>query len=140
MNAKTKQTQRQKIIDAFQEKPGVDSTNAADILIGPMGILGTGHTLIRARQIVICDPDWEEWKGMQAEFRIHRFGQLNNTVAWYLWCLDVPIEATLKTRHESRRKLKKRTERKRLEALQWGQDREEMEKKKKEDALAAQMV
>ena len=25
---------------------------------GPLGILGTGYTLNRARQIVICDPDW----------------------------------------------------------------------------------
>ena len=53
-----------------------------------MGILSTGYPLTRARQIVICDPDWEEWKGTQAEFRIHRYGQLNPTQAWFLWCLD----------------------------------------------------
>ena len=115
-----KQKDRQDIINAFQ----VDSGNAADVLVGPMGILGTGYTLTRARQIVICDPDWEEWKGTQAEFRIHRYGQLNNTQAWFLWCLDVPIEKTLKSRHESRRRLKQRTERKDQDAAKWAQDDE----------------
>ena len=46
---------------------------------------------------------------MQAEFRIHRYGRLNDTIAWFLWCLDVPIEKTLKACHETRRKLKQRT-------------------------------
>ena len=59
-----------------------------------MGILGTGDTLTRARQTVICDPDGKEWKGTQAKFRIHRYGQLKDTVVWFLWCLDVLVEPT----------------------------------------------
>ena len=50
VHARLKQKDRQDIINAFQVKSG----NAADVLVGPMGILGTGYTLTRARQIVIC--------------------------------------------------------------------------------------
>ena len=75
VHAKLKQKERQDIIDAFQE----NSANAADVLIGPMGILGTGYTLIWARQIVMCDPEWVEWKGTQAEFRIHRYRPNHST-------------------------------------------------------------
>ena len=49
VHAKLKQKERQDIIDASHE----NSANATDALVGPMGILGTGYTLTRARQIVI---------------------------------------------------------------------------------------
>ena len=92
-----------------------------------MGIPGTRYTLTRAWQIVICEPDWEGWKGLQAEFRIHRSGQLNPTQAWFLWCLDIPIEATLKQHHESRDRLKQKTERKDREAERWARSEKEKE-------------
>ena len=60
-----------------------------------------------------CEKRREElvalYHGSRQEFHIHRYGQLNDTIAWFLWWLDIPIEKTLKTHHETRRKSKQRT-------------------------------
>ena len=60
-----------------------------------------------------CEKRREEldalYHGSRQEFRIHRYGQLNDIISCFLWCLDVTIKKTLKTHHETSRKLKQRT-------------------------------
>lgn len=61
--------------------------------------MGTGINLTRAKQIIIVDPEYTSYAEEQAEGRITRIGQLNNTIAHVLVCYDVEIERRIKRRH-----------------------------------------
>ena len=94
---------REEIYRKFQE----DDT--PDVLLGTMRLLGTGITLTRARQIVIVDLDYNASSGDQAEKRISRIGQTNESIAHILLCTDVKIEQEIRKRHDKRQQVQNMT-------------------------------
>ncbi len=75
--------------------------------MGTMHLLGTGITLTRARQIVIIDLDYNTYLSDQAEKRISRIGQSNESTAHILICTDVTIEQHIRKRHNKRQEIQK---------------------------------
>ena len=69
MNGRTTPVQKQKAVDAFQEREEVQ------IILGQMLPLGEGWTLTQAQDVVFCEPDWVPGKNDQLLDRINRIGQ-----------------------------------------------------------------
>ncbi len=69
MDGRTTPTQKQKVVDAFQERDDVK------IILGQMLPLGEGWTLTAAQDVVCCEIDWVPGKNDQLLNRINRIGQ-----------------------------------------------------------------
>jgi hypothetical protein len=78
---------RQNVIDAFTD--AVDDTGARkskdnfQFIIGPPRLLGQGHQLTRAANIVLMEPDYDFTRELQAYARINRIGQENEETRSY---------------------------------------------------------
>lgn len=97
---------REEIYKRFQEN------DTPDVLLGTIRLLGKGITLTRARQSVIVDLDYNASSGDQAEKRISRIGQTNESIAHVLVCTDVKIEQEIRKRHDKRKQVQNMTMRK----------------------------
>lgn len=97
---------REEIYNRFQEN------DTPDVLLGTICLLGKGITLTRARQIVIVDLDYNASSGDQAEKRISRIGQTNESIAHVLVCTDVKIEQEIRKRHDKHKQVQNMTMRK----------------------------
>ncbi len=69
MDGRTTPVQKQKAVDAFQEREEIQ------IILGQMLPLGEGWTLTQAQDVVFCEPDWVPGKNDQLLDRINRIGQ-----------------------------------------------------------------
>jgi hypothetical protein len=73
------------ILEAFQDEVMLDTTGkpmgsakrdfSPTILVGTIGLLGTGTNLQRAQTLFITEPQFTSTLTSQAEGRVHRFGQ-----------------------------------------------------------------
>ena len=90
---------REEIYRQFQEN------DTPDVLLRTLRLLGTGITLTHARQIVIVDLDYNASSSDQAEKRISRIGQTNESIAHILVCTDVKIEQEIKKCHDKRQQV-----------------------------------
>jgi superfamily II DNA or RNA helicase len=74
----TPSTERQSIIDRFQQQDGVK------IFFATLKAGGVGITLTAADTVIFTDLDWVPANHRQAEDRCHRIGQKNNVNVYYL--------------------------------------------------------
>ncbi|KAL8846568.1 MAG: hypothetical protein Q9221_008351 [Calogaya cf. arnoldii] len=102
---------RQDVVDAFQEKSGSDPNLDCDILTGTLTMLGTGINLTRARKLIIMDLDYLEASIVQVLMRIHRVGQLNSTESWVLRCSVVEADQRMYQNQKRRGELIKAAQR-----------------------------
>ncbi|KAL9031739.1 MAG: hypothetical protein Q9196_000249 [Gyalolechia fulgens] len=102
---------RQDVVDAFQEKSGSDPNLDCDILTGTLTMLGTGINLTRARKLIIMDLDYLEASIVQALMRTHRVGQLNSTESWVLRCSVVEADHRMYQNQKRRGELMKAAQR-----------------------------
>lgn len=75
----TKDTDRQKNVDAFQD-------GRAEVIIGTTGAMGTGLTLTAGTVEIFLDEPWSMALREQAVDRCHRIGQHNNITIYTLMC------------------------------------------------------
>ncbi len=90
LTGKTKQEDRQAIVDRFQ-------AGTSKIFIGTIKAGGVGLTLTAANQVILVDRPWTPGDADQAEDRCYRIGQ-NNTVNAYwiqLGMIDEAIDTLL---------------------------------------------
>jgi SWI/SNF-related matrix-associated actin-dependent regulator 1 of chromatin subfamily A len=78
LTGKTPQKQRQRLVDRFQDEPGVQ-VFVANLIAG-----GVGINLTAARQVVFNDLDWVPANHWQAEDRAYRIGQTNTVHVAYM--------------------------------------------------------
>jgi hypothetical protein len=102
---------RQAIIDGFQEVQTMDNKGRMfykeqyhpDILVGTIGVLGTGLTLHYARRLIIFEPQhvltWEA-QGMK---RVHRIGQTREVIVDRLISSTVQTERVIIDKLEMRK-------------------------------------
>jgi hypothetical protein len=86
INSDMSQTERQNTQHAFQEDRKVDASGrlmedrmfvqSPTIIVGTIGILGTGINLQRAATLLLTEPQFTSTATSQAEGRCHRFGQI----------------------------------------------------------------
>lgn len=92
MDGKTPQKKRQEAVDAFQKDPKVR------IILGQGGVIGEGHTLTAAQDVVAIEPDYVPGRITQLIDRCHRMGQKGSHVTGHLLVapntLDEKIIAT----------------------------------------------
>lgn len=69
MDGSTPVRKRQAEVDRFQTDPRVR------VILGQMQVIGEGHTLTAAQDVVFAEPDWVPGKNQQLLERINRFGQ-----------------------------------------------------------------
>ena len=62
------------------------------MLIGTIGVLGTGHTLTEATTVIFLEEPWSYGALEQAEDRAHRIGQKKNVSYITLLCKDTVDE------------------------------------------------
>lgn len=78
-----KRLQRFKPAQALQETKDIEAEKAkfkkdSGVIVGTVGVLGTGHTLTEASTVLFLDQPWTYAELNQAEDRAHRIGQKNN--------------------------------------------------------------
>ena len=78
ITAETKDVEKE--IDKFRTK--------ADVMIGTIKVLGTGHTLTEATTVLFMDLPWTSADLEQAEDRAHRIGQNKPVTYINLICKD----------------------------------------------------
>lgn len=78
IDGSTSKHDRQIIVDIFQRDPNVR------VFIGNLQAAGSGLTLTAAQTAVFVQMFWRPADHLQAEDRIHRIGQLNQTMIYYL--------------------------------------------------------
>lgn len=76
---------RAQIEESFQDEMALDVTgnvtrsrkhqDSPQILVGTVGLLGTGRNLQRAKTLILTEPQFTSTLTSQAEGRVHRFGQ-----------------------------------------------------------------
>ena len=71
-------TKRQALVDAFRNDP------ACRILVGTIGAVGVGFTLVEAHLMVFPERSWVPGDVTQAEDRIHRRGQFEQAIYKHL--------------------------------------------------------
>lgn len=59
-----------------------------DVLIGTIGVMGTGHTLVEATNVLFLEEPWSNGEKEQAEDRAHRIGQTQSVNYITLLCED----------------------------------------------------
>ena len=74
MDGHTPMRHRQQIVTQFQVDPDIR------IILGQTQVLGEGHTLVAAQDIVLIEGDWVPGKLEQMVDRIHRIGQAGSYV------------------------------------------------------------
>ncbi len=75
-------------------------------------LLRTEIILTQVRQIVIIDFDYNACSSNQAEKRISRIGQSNESTAHILVCTDITIGQQIRKRHDKHQEIQKMTMRK----------------------------
>lgn len=116
VHGKMKQATRMQIVNEFQETPDHRVLRPPMILVGPVGILGTGYTLHRSLRIIITDPDFDSKKEDRSIKRVSRIGTLFPTTAIILGDRLVPVEWAIKEKQRKRKRLARRTVRTAQEA------------------------
>lgn len=77
LDGETKQTDRQRVVDAFQ-------MGKAKVFLGQITASGVGLTLTKANQVAFAQFGWNSATMDQAEKRIHRIGQDTNCQSYWL--------------------------------------------------------
>lgn len=82
---------------AFQETKDIEAEKqkfktSTNIIVGTVGILGTGHTLTEATTVLFLDQPWTYAELNQAEDRAHRIGQTNSVRYITFICSDTVDE------------------------------------------------
>jgi SWI/SNF-related matrix-associated actin-dependent regulator 1 of chromatin subfamily A len=92
MDGKTGMGARQKAVEQFQTDPKIR------VILGQTAVIGEGHTLTAAQDVVLCEPDYVPGRITQMIDRIHRLGQEGSHVIAHLpiapGTLDERIVAT----------------------------------------------
>lgn len=78
IDGKTQQSSRQAAVDAFQNDP------ETRVFIGQIQAAGTGLTLTAASTMLIVEPSWVPADNAQAAMRIHRIGQKNACICYFI--------------------------------------------------------
>ena len=78
MDGSTPTGRRQEIVHVFQTDPKVR------VILGQTQVLGEGHTLTAAQDVVLLEPDWVPGRIEQMVDRIHRIGQTGAYVQAHL--------------------------------------------------------
>ena len=78
ITGETPDSQRQLIVDSFQNKDNIK------VLVGTIGAMGTGLTLTAATVVIFVDEPWNKALYDQAVDRCHRIGQKNNITIYNL--------------------------------------------------------
>lgn len=90
-------TQRQAGVDRFQTDP------ECRLIVCNLAAGGVGLTLTAASNVAICELGWTPALMDQAEDRVHRIGQKNAVVVWYLLAqntIEVTIAQTLENKRD----------------------------------------
>lgn len=82
---------------AFQETKDIEAEKnkfktSTNVIVGTIGILGTGHTLTEAATVLFLDQPWTYAELNQAEDRAHRIGQKKSVRYITLICSDTVDE------------------------------------------------
>jgi SWI/SNF-related matrix-associated actin-dependent regulator of chromatin subfamily A-like protein 1 len=75
INGDTPQSQRQALIDAFQ------NTDQPRVLVLQINVAGTAITLTRSRRLIYAETTWTPADVVQAAARCHRIGQRGSVLA-----------------------------------------------------------
>lgn len=78
MDGSTPTGRRQDIVAQFQKDPMIR------IILGQTQVLGEGHTLTAAQDVLLIEPDWVPGRIEQMVDRIHRIGQEGNHVTAHI--------------------------------------------------------
>lgn len=78
MDGATAPNKRQAIVHQFQNDPKIR------VILGQTQVLGEGHTLTAAQDVVLLEPDWVPGRIEQMVDRIHRIGQTGSYVQAHL--------------------------------------------------------
>ncbi|MFZ9628618.1 MAG: SNF2-related protein [Ilumatobacteraceae bacterium] len=95
LTGSTPTTQRQAVVDRFQNDPSIR------VFVGNLTAAGVGITLTAATHVVFNDLDWVPANHWQAEDRIHRIGQTSTAFVTYTYApdtLDGFVSAMLETK------------------------------------------
>lgn len=82
ITGETKDSDRQKIVDEFQNNDQVK------VIIGTSGAMGTGLTLTAGTVEIFMDEPWNMALKEQCVDRCHRIGQKNNLTVYTMMCRD----------------------------------------------------
>jgi SNF2 family DNA or RNA helicase len=83
MDGQTASTQRQKLVDRFNEAdPNDPSTPFIFLLTTRVG--GLGINLTSANRVIVYDPDWNPMTDLQAKERAYRIGQTSSVIVYRL--------------------------------------------------------
>lgn len=74
MDGSTTMGARQRAVDTFQADAGTR------IILGQTQVIGEGHTLAAAQDVLLAEPDWVPGRNQQMVDRIHRIGQKGSYV------------------------------------------------------------
>lgn len=91
ITGKTPMSERQKIVQCFQEK------KSRRIFLGNIQAAGTGFTLTKATQVIFAEFSWSPGDNDQAADRAHRIGQKNHVLVRYLVYRDSIDKTVLET-------------------------------------------
>lgn len=74
MDGGTGMTARQKAVEAFQDNPDIR------VILGQTAVIGEGHTLVAAQDVVMIEGEWVPGRITQMIDRVHRLGQTGTHV------------------------------------------------------------